>query len=261
MNKRSLLWYLPLAWSLLFLSLLLLSLIWPQGAGVSGFVLSFLGLSVLSLSGALTASWATPKRGVIISSLFLALPLSLLPGLLGVSEIWGAFLAGLGLITAMTWLGVGIGRGVQEASHLWPLVIVALSADIWSVTDPSGVTQQLILDEQAPSLFSALLLLQLPVPGLELSPILGLGDLIFTGLLYGAIATLQLSWRRLSLGLLLGYLLCLLTLLALQIPLPALPFLGLAGVLALGRSAPVRFKELGLAFLFLGGLLSLNLFL
>ena len=162
-----------------------------------------------------------------------------------------ALLIGAGLILAASSIGARLGHEVLEASYLWPLVIVALGADIWSVTSPEGVTRQIIGDGLPPGV--SMIILTLPVPGLGLSPVLGIGDVLFSGLLLGAVTCLGLSMRRAMLGLAIGFVCCLAGLFIWAVPLPALPFIGLACVIALGRQAPIRLREAGLALLFVGG--------
>lgn len=162
-----------------------------------------------------------------------------------------ALLIGAGLIFAASAIGARLGHEVDEASYIWPLVIVALGADIWSVTTPEGVTRQMVGDGLPPGV--PLIILTLPVPGLGLSPVLGIGDLLFSGLMLGAVARLGLSTRRVVLGLAVGFMCCLAGLFVWAVPLPALPFIGLAGVIALGRQAPITPRETGLAVLFVAG--------
>jgi hypothetical protein len=156
-----------------------------------------------------------------------------------------AVLMGAGLLLGAAALGARLGWEVQSATYLWPLVLVALGADIWSVTTPEGVTNQMMEDGLPPGV--PLIILTLPVPGVGLSPILGIGDVLFTGLFLGAVVRLELSMRRALIGLSAGFLICMGLLIALALPIPALPFLGLAGVIALGRSARPEPKELALA--------------
>ena len=208
-----------------------------------GYCLVFAMLSAVIVVGALAAAqrrstwprvgaWVLGGGGVLVAASFLVDP-------------WMALLGGAALLTTGLVLGVRLGAEVQQAAHLWPLAVVALGADVWSVTSPEGVTRQVV--ESGPSGVMHFVVLALPVPGVELSPILGVGDVLFTGLLVGAVVRLGLSQRRVLVGLLTGFACCLVGLLVIQLPIPALPFLAVGGVAALGRQATPHRRELGLA--------------
>lgn len=246
-----------LAWGLGSAVLNLVAPLWPQQDAIAsrlGFVLAFgmvatavvvgaIGAARARLSGRITAAALLPGALVIAVAHWAELP----PAAMGV--ISGAVLLVLG-----TWIGAGVGRGVTQASYLWPLVLVAVGADVWSVTSPEGVTNQLVNAPTAPNAVSAIqfIVLGVTVPGVGPSPLLGVGDVLFTGLLAGAVVTLGLSVSRLVVGLTVGYALTAAALLALEMPLPALPFIGLAGVAAQGASAKPKLSELAMGLVFLG---------
>jgi len=160
-------------------------------------------------------------------------------------EAAAAFIRGGLALSAAAWLGAALGRGMQSAAHLWPLVLVALSADLWSVTAPSGVTSQLLSASSAETL--SLVTLNAPAAGLGLVPVLGLGDVVFIGFLSGACAAVGLPHRRAGLGTAAGLAACLVALVTLQVPLPALVFIGPLCAGALGRAVVPRPADLALA--------------
>lgn len=143
-------------------------------------------------------------------------------------------------------VGAVLGREVVDPAHLWPLVVVAASADLFSVLAPAGVTRA-ILDGTAPVSLSAVVL-HLPITtDAPPAPLLGVGDLLFTGFLGGAAARLDLPPRRSVVGLAAGFATCLGGLLAVEVPLPALPFLGVGFAFAHGARIRPRARELALA--------------
>ncbi len=237
------------AWAAVFGLLLVVDGLWPRAesapmAAIVGFVLAFslLSLTVLAASfGAAQAPLSRARVGLCVLACGLV---AYGAGLLDPPAV-AALLAGAALVLATSWLGAALGRGVEQASHLWPLSIVALGADVWSVTTPQAPTNQLITGEAEWAL--SYVVLMLPVPGIGVTAVLGIGDLAFTALLCGAIVKLGLSSKRLGVGLLVGYGLTLLALLLLQLPLPALPFIAIAAVAALGGQAPIAAKEMALA--------------
>lgn len=244
-------WLGVMAWAALF-GLALIASPWVPHTPIAtmiSFGVIFCALAGVVIAGSYGAALVeTNWRGVGVATL---LGLAAVAGGAWLDDAPSALLIGAGLILAASTIGARIGHEVQEASYLWPLVIVALGADIWSVTTPEGVTQQLIGDGIPPGV--PLIILTLPVPGLGLSPVLGIGDLLFSGLMLGAVARLGLSMRRAVIGLGVGFACCLAGLFFWAVPLPALPFIGLAGVIALGRQAPIKPREAGLAVLFVGG--------
>ncbi len=234
------------AWGAAFGCLLAVTSRWPTDPAsmIAGFVGAFSMLAVVvvvSGAGAAVSGWSRRALG-------LALLAAILVAAAGrqLETAPAALLVGAALVAGGGWLGAGIGRGVQEASHLWPLVVVGVGADLWSVTTPEGFTNQVIVEGEAPAVLS-LIVVSLPVPGVGIEPVLGVGDILFTGLLLGAATTLGLSLRRCVVGLAVGYALTLVALLVLALPIPALPFIAFGAVVALGAEAPVRAKEMAMA--------------
>ncbi len=248
MNARSpLAWAGVCAWGAVFGVLLPLTAVWPEGpvASVLGFGLAFSLLAGAVVVGSLGAAVSGWRRPAVL--LGLALAAAAAAGGRQLEGAPSALLVGAALLAGGCWLGAALGRGVQEAAHLWPLVIVGVGADIWSVTTPEGITNQVVVEGEGPPGILQLLVLSIPVPGVGVHPVLGIGDVLFSGLLLGAAFGLGLSLRRCALGLVAGYGLTLAALLAVQLPLPALPFIAVSAVAALGRSAAPRTGELLLA--------------
>ena len=239
------------AWGAAFGCLLVVGDRWPTDeiSVALGFVGAFAALSAAVAAGGAAAAVSGWSRGEIAAAAVVAAGVAA-----GANQLDGApaaLLMGAALLAAGSWVGAGLGRGVQEAGHLWPLVAVAVGADIWSVTTPSGFTNQVVVEGRAPALLS-FIVLSVPVPGIGVQPVLGVGDILFTALLLGAVDTLGLSMRRCVVGLGVGYALTLACLLVLELPIPALPFIAVAAVAALGREAPLRAREMAVAGGFVG---------
>jgi hypothetical protein len=207
---------------------------------------AFLATAALVSLAALRAGRAAPQRR---ETLPLAGALATVVALAQVGEpatwpvvaLHGALLIGLGLR-----LGATLGREVVDPAHLWPLVLVAGAADLFSVVAPIGVTRA-ILDGSAPVALSAVVL-HLPIEhGAPPAPLLGIGDLLFAGFLGGAAARLDLDSRRSAAGFAAGFVVCLGGLFAVAVPLPALPFLGVGFAAVHGTRLRPRPRELALA--------------
>jgi hypothetical protein len=125
------------------------------------------------------------------------------------------------------------------------------------VLAPEGVTRQ-VVEGNAPVALN-MLVLAVPIPGVGVQPLLGVGDVTFTAFLVGAVRALGLPVARLCLGFAVGFGLCLLGLLALGLPLPALPFLGVAGAAGLGALVRPQWRELALALGVVGGVLAIGM--
>ncbi|MEE2789370.1 MAG: hypothetical protein VX589_18675 [Myxococcota bacterium] len=248
---RFLLWAL-LPWTCLHLGLHFADAI--LGARIRpgwGFAIGFLGVIGCSLwlSHRIRATTLGLRRaGIIVIGLFTVVVITIC--LVSPTEILAWATGGL-LLLSTSLVGVCIGHEVQERAHLWPLIIVAVCFDLWSVTAPTGVSQNLIVSHEADAV-SQFLLLSVPIPGLGLQAVLGIGDLVFSGLLIGATHTLALPWRLGLIGQWAGYGLCLMLLYLVQLPLPALVLVGpVWGIFMVGHVRP-RPKEIMYAAVFIG---------
>lgn len=239
-----------LTWAALFGAAAALAAVWPETpvAGVLGFVVIFAGLAAVLIDGAFAAA---QRRTWPVTGALAAAGVGLVVLAPSLGEAVGALVGGVGLVLAAFALGTRLGFEVQQPSYLWPLVVVALGADVWSVTTPEGVTRQVV--EAGPDGVFGYIVLSLPVPGVGLSPVLGVGDVVFTALLAGAVTGLGLPRRRAALGLAIGFGACLLALLVIQLPLPALPFIAVAAAAALGRAVRPAPRELAAAVVFVAG--------
>ena len=245
------------AWAAIFGALLILDRAFPHVSPLIGFVLAFVGVCLAVVVGAALAALHRPSALTAV-----------IAGLAGVGSVtWGlawapslassALAVGAGALVISAGLGAAIGHRVSEARYVWPLVLVAVGADLWSVAAPSGLTRQAIV-EGPPSHVTSVALLTVPIPGAGLEGVLGLGDVIFTALLLGLVHRCGLSMARALLGLAVGLLVCLAFLLIARLPTPALVFIGPAVAIALGRTVTPRPGEVGLGVVFVAALWSVG---
>jgi hypothetical protein len=212
---------------------------------VPGFVLAFAATAGVVLAAAAGRALAPPRPRVAAAAVVAGAGTAALTLYGGLPDAPAALVAGLGLLLAGTWLGVALGVRVARPSYVWPLVIVAMGADTWSVLSPEGVTHQVV--EGGGTAALQVLTLNVPVPGVGVTGVLGVGDIAFAAFLVGAVRALGLPVGRLCAGLAAGFAACLVALLVEQVPLPALPFLGLGGAIALGGAVRPVAREVLLA--------------
>jgi hypothetical protein len=144
-------------------------------------------------------------------------------------EIAAAVVVTLALLVAGTTIGNAIGSAIEHPGHLVFVAIVSAAADVASVFHPSGPSSAIAQSK------AALSVLALPWPMLgtdRLEPFLGVGDVVFTALYLASTRRHALALWRSLLGLTLGYAVTMVTVVALEVAVPALPFLGLGVVLA-----------------------------
>ena len=166
--------------------------------------------------------------------------------------VWGC-LAGLVLLSAAAWsrtrvdlllsgsdvlvsllltgagLGDLVGRRIEHPGHLLFVAVVSSVADVWSVTQPGGISKAIAEEPLALSLAA------LPWPMLgssELAPLLGVGDVVFTSLYLAASRVHALPLRRSVLALAAGYAITTALVIVTERPIPALPMLGACVVIA-----------------------------
>jgi len=210
------------------------------------YVLAFSAISGLSLASA----QACPARKTRELRWLLA-PLAclMLVAFSGGRDVWHAAVVLASLLIAGGLMGSVVGASIEHAGHLLFVVIVSSLADAASVLHPSGPSAAIVSSEQALSL------LALPFAFLgtsETPPLLGVGDVVFAALYVAAGRRHGLPARRTLFALALAFLLTMATVMALELPIPALPFLGLAMLAAHpeARRAPAHDRKRG--FLVIG---------
>jgi hypothetical protein len=196
---------------------------------VTAFVIGFCAV----VASALATSAVCPpfSRRALLGMIPLALLASLAQS--GRADLSTALAVTLVLLLAGTCMGSVIGSAIEHPGHLIFVAIVSAAADVASVFHPSGPSAVIVQSKQALSL------LALPWPMLgtdQIEPFLGVGDVVFTALYVAATRRHALGLRRTLLGLTLGYLVTMVSVVTFAATLPALPFLGLGVVLAQPRA-------------------------
>lgn len=199
----------------------------PLALAVSG-TLAFLCVCL----EVLVAAACTPSFGRR-ALLGLPVPLAVL-GLVAwggrsVPSTLAAALVTVALLASGTLTGAVVGRAVQKAGHLLVVAVVSALVDVFSVLHPRGPTAQLVQVETVVSV----LLLPWPVIGTDaIVPLLGVGDVTFSALYVLAARQHGLSIRKTLAALGAGFLVTLAVVIATGTGVPALPFLGLAMLVA-----------------------------
>ena len=161
-----------------------------------------------------------------LSSAFLASPEDLVdsPGVLALLAL---SFANLSRILAAACLGIALARYITSVGVALIIVLAAIASDLFSVF--AGPTRVLV-EEDSPIIDG--LLLVFPTFGSVLGFGLGVSDFIFLALFAAASRFLDLRYAATLLGLCFAAFLAVTAGLLLQRPLPALPFIALAFVLA-----------------------------
>lgn len=178
----------------------------------------------------LCASWAVrePPRGGLV---WILLPAAAVYGvyLTGATGVAAAMVVTIGLLTLGTLLGASIGSGIQHPGHLLFVALVSSGMDALSVLHPRGLSAALVKSEAALSVLA----MSWPLLGTQaIAPILGVGDVVFTALYLAAARAHDLPVRRTLWALGLAYLATFALVVVVQLPVPALPLLGAAIVMA-----------------------------
>jgi hypothetical protein len=137
------------------------------------------------------------------------------------------------LLTAGSLLGAFVGARIQHTGHLLFVAIASSLADLFSVTQPEGVSAAIASSEVALSIVA----LSFPMLGTDqVEPLLGVGDVVFTALYLAAARRHGLPLLRTVLALAFAFFVTMLAVIVFRVPVPALPFLGAAMLIAQPRA-------------------------
>lgn len=156
------------------------------------------------------------------------------------SDVDAALIVTACLLFGGTLVGAVVGSGIAHPGHLVFVAIVSAAADVFSVFHPSGPSAAVVQSE------AALSLLALPWPFLgssAIEPFLGVGDIVFTALYVACARKHRFALGRTVLALTLGYAVTMVAVVALEVAVPALPFLGFAMVAAHAQARQPPHKD------------------
>jgi hypothetical protein len=159
-------------------------------------------------------------------------------------SVLGAALVAAGLLLGAGALGASLGARIERPGHLVAVAIMSALADLWSVYDPQGLSARMA--EQAVKTPDQLVLFALAWPMLgtdKIEPMIGAGDILFTALYLAAYRAHGLRVGRVMVTLGAGYLSGLVAILVTERPVPLLPLLGVAAVVADARTRSLPAHE------------------
>lgn len=166
-------------------------------------------------------------------------------------RIVAACLVTIGILSFGTLAGAVVGGAIHEAGYLLVVAVISALVDVFSVLHPRGPTAQLIQIEAAVNV----LILPWPILGSgRIEPVLGVGDVAFAAIYLVATRRHGLSVRKTVIALAAGLAVTLVVVVATGVGIPALPFLGVAVVLAHPEARRLPKKDRATALLGLGAL-------
>lgn len=163
----------------------------------------------------------------------------------------GILALGLAQLLLAAGIGLWIGTGIDEISHLIPIAIIATFADIWSVS--AGATAVIIRSEQIHYFLLRFPILGGPKPAVPF--LIGLTDFLFFGIFYQAALRFRLGERKNILLLAASFLVAVSSALLAGVGLPVLPFMGLLFMAGNWSNLTLKREDLKQMLLFLAGVL------
>ena len=165
-----------------------------------------------------------------------------------VSASLSAVLVAGSLLAFGSLVGGMVGSRIEHPGHLLFVAVVSSLADTFSVAAPDGPSAAIASSEVALSLLAV----SFPMLGTDqIAPLLGVGDLVFTSLYVSAARAHGLPMQRTWLALGAAFVVTMLVVIELELPIPALPFMGMAMLIAqpAARVPPARDRVRGFAAL------------
>lgn len=199
-------------------------------APLPAFALAFAAVSLELLVLAAVAPTATVVP-VLLAGLGLVGALALLHD--APAQLAPSALLTFALGTSAALVGASLGGRIEQPGQLTAVALVSAIADLWSVLDPQAPSARLAADALAAPERLALFALPFPLLGTTVvPPLIGAGDLVFAALYVAAYRRHGLPVLRALSALALAFALGLAALIITLRPLPLLPLLGAAVVLA-----------------------------
>jgi hypothetical protein len=200
---------------------------------VSDLVAFLVAYGVVAASAVLSslASPLFPRQSLVLVLIAIG-ALALVPALgLDHGTLTGAAIVTVALLLGATMIGSVVGGRIGDAGHLLVVGVVFTLVDTFSVLHAAGPTQAIVQSETLVSLVA------LPWPHLgarepDIEPVLGMGDVIAAALFVAAARKHGLPLRRTALALFVGLGLACAVVAATLTPVPVLPFLSAAILVA-----------------------------
>lgn len=153
-------------------------------------------------------------------------------------EVLSGLVGSAGVLLAGTAVGSAVGSRIVHPGHLVAVALASSAADIWSVHAPEGVTRALA--ETPDSALQRLLTVSVAVPPSRVpDAAIGFGDVVFAALYLAASARHGMPRRRTALAIAAGLAVAGAAALVFERPIPALPSIGAAVVLAQPRARAI----------------------
>ena len=148
-------------------------------------------------------------------------------------------------LTLASGIGMWIGKGIDDISHLIPIAIVATLADIWSVS--AGATSLIIVSSHI-----HYFLLRFPIIGIgKIAFLIGLTDFLFFAIFFQASVRYNLGIIKNTALLCLSFLIAVASALWAEKGLPVLPFMAILFVAGNYKNLKLKKEEIKQIILFL----------
>lgn len=162
---------------------------------------------------------------------------------------WLIILLALAQLTLASGIGMWIGEGIDELSHLIPIALMATIADVWSVS--AGATSVIII---SPSIHY--FLLRFPIIGTnEIAFLIGLSDFLFFTIFFQAATRYKLGVLKNTILLSSSFIIAIAAALFFRTGLPVLPFMAALFVIGNWKNLTINKKEIKQIAFFLIGVL------
>ena len=159
-------------------------------------LVAFGGAASTAVGALAVAATSYPRPAWRIGVASIAIAMLALFAWTGVPSVIAVVAVDTALVAASWAIGTSIGRRIEHPGHLLPACVVVACADAASVVADWGPTHAVAESERALSVVA----IAFPVLGTTaVAPALGVGDLIFVALVFGAVAAHGLSLRRAAL--------------------------------------------------------------
>ena len=214
---------------------------------IVAYVAAFVAVSASALLVAMLAPVMTSARWLVVAALGAALAAGAgMGGIASRAPLAAAAAVTVALLAAGSVVGGLVGGRLQDAGHLVVVAVISLCVDAFSVLHQAGPSAHVAHDEQLLSV------LALPWPMLgthDVVPVLGVGDVVFAALYVAASRKHALPVGRTLVALAVGFAVAMVLVVVTAAPIPVLPFLGAAIVVAHPRARRIPARDRRVAWI------------